>query len=142
MSGGGLHGMNEMNVWMNRVLCAARLIVELNIYCSRRVRSTIATDRPTDASRLDATRLWASGGRPGGSAASTWESSSRLQGGLFEDVGQALPVQSTRPPSRLRFTMAPIWVPFLYIGALIMGMLTFSRYLRRQKQGESHTACP
>ncbi|GHJ85317.1 hypothetical protein NliqN6_1719 [Naganishia liquefaciens] len=32
--------------------------------------------------------------------------------------------------------MAPIWVPFLYIGALIMGMLTFSRYLRRQKQAK------
>jgi translocation protein SEC66 len=36
--------------------------------------------------------------------------------------------------------MAPIWVPFLYIGALIMGMLTFSRYLRRQKQGKSNAS--
>lgn len=40
-------------------------------------------------------------------------------------------------PAQVLSIMAPIWVPFLYITALIVGMLMFSRYLRRQKAGKS-----
>lgn len=103
--------------------------VLFNIYfLNRRVRSTATTPRdgPTLAESLR---------RP-------WRAHPDLQRcqrphGMVESVTFIVSSSYQRDSTgSLSTNMTSIWVPFAYITVLIGGMLMFSRYLRRQKQGK------